>query len=115
MKLKPWQTQVRPVRTRIAVEPIESPKQTEGGILLPDGCAEGIMRTGRVFAVGPGEMAESGQRLAIDVNPGDVVQFAHSAQLQDMVYDGHKFWCVDERDVQFRIVEANNDDDAMPS
>lgn len=63
---------IRPLDDRVVVEPIEAEETTAGGIVLPDTAKEKPQR-GKVVAVGPGRLMESGQRGELSVAVGDEV------------------------------------------
>src|SRR5438105_3443259 len=65
---------VRPLDDRVVVEPLEAQEKTAGGILLPDTAKEKPQR-GRVLAVGPGKLRDSGERSAVSVSKGDEVLY----------------------------------------
>ncbi len=68
---------VKPLADRIVLRPIEEDK-TAGGIILPDTAKEKSMR-GEVVAVGPGRLAENGERIKPEVKVGDVVIYSKYA------------------------------------
>src|SRR5881397_3349057 len=57
---------IRPLEDRVVIQQIEAEEKTAGGIVLPDTAKEKPQR-GRVLAVGPGKMLDSGERAAIGV------------------------------------------------
>src|SRR2546423_1762980 len=63
---------VRPLDDRVVVEPLEAEEKTSGGILLPDTARQKPQR-GRVVAVGPGKLRDSGERSTLAVSRGDEV------------------------------------------
>jgi chaperonin GroES len=63
-----------PLDDRVVVEPLEAEETTAGGIVLPDAAREKPQR-GKVVAVGPGRLLDSGERCAIGVKVGDQVLF----------------------------------------
>ena len=65
---------VRPLDDRIVVEPLEAEEKTAGGILLPDTAKQKPQR-GRVLAVGPGKLRDSGERSTVAVVKGDEVLY----------------------------------------
>src|SRR4051794_2424459 len=69
---------VRPLDDRVLVEPLEAEEKTAGGILLPDTAKEKPQR-GKVIAVGPGKLRDSGDRTALSVKVGDEVLFGKYA------------------------------------
>src|ERR1700677_205797 len=77
-KEKEVNIKVRPLDDRIVVEPLEAEEKTAGGILLPDTAKQKPQR-GRVLAVGPGKLRESGERSRVAVAVGDEVLFGRYA------------------------------------
>ncbi len=63
---------IRPLDDRVVVEPMEAEETTAGGIVLPDTAKEKPQR-GKVLAVGPGRLLDSGQRAEMSVAEGDEV------------------------------------------
>jgi chaperonin GroES len=66
---------IRPLEDRVVVEPLEAEEKTRGGIVLPDTAKEKPQQ-GKVLAVGPGRMLDSGERATPAVKKGDIVIFA---------------------------------------
>ncbi len=66
---------VKPLDDRVVVELLEAESKTAGGIVLPDTAKE-KPRQGKVVAVGPGRVLDSGKRAKLEVKKGDVVLFA---------------------------------------
>ena len=60
---------IRPLEDRVVIKQIEAEEKTAGGIVLPDTAKEKPQR-GKVLAVGPGKLLDSGERAAIGVTPG---------------------------------------------
>src|SRR6266568_582370 len=77
-KEKEVQLKVRPLDDRVVVEPLEAEDKTAGGILLPDSAKQKPTR-GRVVAVGPGKLLDSGDRAKIAVAKGDEVIYGRYA------------------------------------
>ena len=63
---------LRPLDDRVVVEPSEAEERTAGGILLPDSAREKPQR-GKIVAVGPGKLLDSGSRGQLSVAIGDLV------------------------------------------
>lgn len=63
-----------PLEDRIVVKPQEAEAKTAGGIVLPDSAKEKPLM-GKVIAVGPGKMLDSGNRGAMSVKKNDVVLY----------------------------------------
>lgn len=66
---------LKPLDDRVVVEPLTAEEKTAGGIVLPDTAKEKPQR-GKVIAVGPGRLLDSGERSPIAVAIGDEVLFA---------------------------------------
>ena len=65
---------LNPLDDRVVIEPLEAEETTAGGIVLPDAAKEKSQR-GKVLAVGPGKLLDSGERSPIGVAVGDEVLF----------------------------------------
>ena len=65
---------IRPLEDRVVIQQIEAEEKTAGGIVLPDTAKEKPQR-GKVLAVGPGKLLDSGERAPIGVVEGDEVLF----------------------------------------
>jgi chaperonin GroES len=63
---------MRPLDDRVVVEPFEAEERTAGGIVLPDTAREKPQQ-GKVIAVGPGKLLDSGERGQMSLKVGDVV------------------------------------------
>ena len=77
---------LKPLGSRVVIEPLESEDVTAGGIVLPDTAKEKPQR-GKVLSVGPGDRDDDGKRIAMDVNVGDTVLFAKYAGTEIKVDD----------------------------
>ena len=65
---------VKPLDDRVLVKPLEAEEKTSGGIVIPDTAKEKPQR-GKVVAVGPGKLLDSGERAPLAVKKGDLVLF----------------------------------------
>lgn len=66
---------LKPLGSRVVIEPLEQEEITAGGIVLPETAKEKPQQ-GMVLAIGPGDRDEDGKRIAMDVAVGDKVLFA---------------------------------------
>lgn len=66
---------LKPLDDRVVVEPLSAEEKTAGGIVLPDSAKEKPQR-GKVVAVGPGRLLDSGERHPIALVVGDEVLFS---------------------------------------
>ena len=69
---------MKPLNDRVLVIRLESEEKTAGGLFIPDAAKEKPSK-GEVVACGPGKLNEKGERVAMEVKPGDVVLFAKYA------------------------------------
>jgi chaperonin GroES len=60
------------------VKPLPTEERTKGGIVLPDTAKE-KPQEGEVIAVGSGKLLDNGQRVPIDLKPGDKILFSKYA------------------------------------
>jgi chaperonin GroES len=93
---------LKPLGSRVVVEPIEQEEMTAGGIVLPETAKEKPQR-GTVLSVGPGDRNEDGDRIPMDVKSGDTVLFAKYAGTEIKV-EGKKLLILRESDL-LAIVE----------
>jgi chaperonin GroES len=63
---------------RVVVKALPLEDRTKGGIVLPDTVKEKPQK-GEIVAVGSGRLLDSGQRVAIDLKPGDQVLYSKYA------------------------------------
>ena len=69
---------VKPLDDRVLVKQSEAEDVTAGGIVLPDTAKEKPQR-GRVVAVGPGKLLDSGKRGQMGLKKGDRVFYGKYA------------------------------------
>lgn len=93
---------IRPLDDRVVVEPTEAEEMTAGGIVLPDTAKEKPQR-GRVVAVGPGRLLDSGERGALSVGVGDEVIYGKYGG-SDVEVDGEDFKILRESDILAKVV-----------
>jgi len=94
---------LKPLGSRVIVEPVEQEEVTASGIVLPETAKEKPQK-GVVLAAGPGDRDEDGKRIAMDVKAGDTVLFAKYAGTEIKI-DGKKLLILRESDI-LAIVEA---------
>jgi chaperonin GroES len=94
---------LKPLGSRVVVEPIEQEDVTAGGIVLPETAKEKPQR-GKVLSVGLGDRDEAGKRIPMDVNVDDTVLFAKYAGTEIKI-DGKKLLILRESDL-LAIVES---------
>jgi len=93
---------LKPLGSRVVVEPIEQDEVTAGGIVLPETAKEKPQK-GVVLSVGPGDRDEDGDHIAMDVAAGDTVLFAKYAGTEIKI-DGKKLLILRESDLLAIVV-----------
>ena len=94
---------LKPLDDRVVVQPLEAEEMTAGGIVLPDTAKEKQQR-GRVVAVGPGRLLDSGERSTVSVKIGDEVLFGKYGGT-DIEIDGDDVKILRESDILAKIVD----------
>ncbi|MHC4818210.1 MAG: co-chaperone GroES [Planctomycetota bacterium] len=89
---------IRPLKDRIVVKPLEGDDKTAGGIILPDTAKEKPIE-GEVMAVGPGKFIESkGDRVPPSLSTGDRVVFGKYAGTEVRI-DGEEYKILEVKDI----------------
>lgn len=65
---------IKPLQDRIVVEAAAKEEKSSGGIILPDSAQEKPQK-GKVLAVGPGKVLDSGKLAPTDIKVGDTVLY----------------------------------------
>ncbi|MHC5082550.1 MAG: co-chaperone GroES [Planctomycetota bacterium] len=86
-----------PMEDRVVVEPNKAEETTAGGIVLPEAAKEKPLM-GKVIAVGPGRMLDSGNRGAMSVKKGDVVLYGKYGG-SDIEVDGTEYKILRESEI----------------
>ncbi len=94
-------TNIRPLDDRVVVEVSAAEEMTAGGIVLPDNAKEKPQR-GKVIAVGPGKLLESGERGSLSVSIGDEVIFGKYGGTEIEV-DGEEVKILRESDILAKV------------
>ncbi len=93
---------LKPLDDRVVVEPLDAEETTAGGIVLPDAAQEKQQR-GKVVAVGPGQLLDSGERCAVSVKVGDEVLFGKYGGTEIEI-DGKDVKVLRESDILAKVV-----------
>jgi len=93
---------LKPLDDRIVVQASEAEEKTSGGILLPQ-TAQQKPQQGKVVAVGPGKLSETGVRLTLAVHVGDLVMFGKYAG-SDVEVSGTEYKILRESELLGKIV-----------
>lgn len=87
-----------PLEDRIIVEAMTEEEKTKGGVFLPQSVDREKPEQGKVIAVGPGKMLESGKRAPVDVKVGDRVVFTKYGP-DEVKIDDKKYLIVRQNDI----------------
>ncbi len=88
---------LKPLGDRVVIELVEAEEKTASGIVLPDTAKE-KPQEGKVVAVGTGRVLDSGERVAVEVKPGDRIIFSKYAGTE-VKYDGKEYLILRESDI----------------
>jgi chaperonin GroES len=88
---------IRPLNDRLLVKRLQEEEMSAGGIIIPDSAKEKPAE-GKVVAVGPGKVADNGERVALQVKEGDSVLFSKYGGT-DVKLDGEDFLIMREEDI----------------
>ncbi|QIK71374.1 co-chaperone GroES [Propioniciclava coleopterorum] len=88
---------IKPLEDRILIQPLEAETTTASGLYIPDTAKE-KPQEGKVVAVGPGRVDDSGNRIPLDVAEGDVVIFSKYGGTE-VKYDGAEYLLLNARDI----------------
>lgn len=88
---------LKPLGSRVVVEPVDENEVTEGGIFLPETAKEKPQK-GVVLSVGPGDRDEDGKHIPMDVAVNDTVLFAKYGGTEIKI-DGKKLLILRESDL----------------
>jgi chaperonin GroES len=88
---------IRPLHDRVIVLRIPEEEMTKGGIIIPDTAKE-KPQEGKVIAVGPGKILDSGTKVSMDVKVGDKVLFGKYSGTEIKI-DGEEHLMMREDDI----------------
>ena len=88
---------IKPLEDRIVIQQVEAEQTTASGLVIPDTAKE-KPQEGTVIAVGPGRIDDSGNRVPMDVNVGDVVIYSRYGGTE-VKYQGEEYLILSARDV----------------
>jgi chaperonin GroES len=94
---------LKPLDDRVVVQSLEAEEKTSGGILLPD-TAKQKPQQGKVIAVGPGKLSDTGSRTAVAVKVGDTVLFGKYSG-SDVEVNGTEYKIMREGDILAKVTK----------
>ena len=88
---------IKPLSDRVVVEPLEAEAKTSGGIYLPDTAKE-KPQMGKVVAVGPGKVSDSGQKIPMEVKVNNKILYGKYSGT-DVNIEGKDYLIMRESDI----------------
>ncbi len=67
---------LKPLRDRVVIKPIEAEETTKSGIVIPDTARKERPQEGEVVAVGGGKLDDSGKAMPMEIKVGDKVIYS---------------------------------------
>jgi chaperonin GroES len=88
---------IKPLADRVVVEPAEAEEVSAGGIILPD-TAQEKPQQGKIVAVGPGKVSDSGTLVEPTLKTGDSVLYGKYSGTE-VTIDGTEYSIMRESDI----------------
>ena len=88
---------LQPLNDRVLVRPLEAEEKSAGGIILPE-TAQEKPREGKVIAVGPGRLLDSGERQEMSISVDDIVVYTEYGGTEVKV-DDEEYLLVEEHSI----------------
>ncbi len=88
---------VKPLADRVVVLPLEEEEQMRGGLYIPDTAKE-KPQSGKIVAVGPGQLSDEGVRIDPDVEVGQTVLYGKYSGTEVTV-EGDEYLILRESDI----------------
>ena len=88
---------ISPLADRVVVKALEETEQMRGGLYIPDTAKEKPQQ-GEVIAAGPGRFDDKGNRLPMDVKPGDKILYGKYSGTE-VTIDSEQYLILRESDV----------------
>ena len=88
---------IKPLADRVVVTPLEAEEKSKGGIIIPDTAKE-KPQEGKVTAVGPGKIADSGELIKMEIKSGDKILYGKYSGT-DITIDGVESLIMRESDI----------------
>lgn len=88
---------VKPLADRVLVKPQEEEEVKKGGIIIPDTAKEKPQQ-GKVVAVGPGKLTETGEKIVPEVKKGDMILYGKYSGTE-VTIDGEEYLIMRESDI----------------
>ena len=97
-------TQVQPMTDHIVLQAVEQEEVTSSGLVIPDSAKERPQH-GHVLAVGPGKIADSGEKITMDgLTEGDRVLYQKYTG-QEVTVDSEEYIVIRFQDVLAKLID----------
>ena len=88
---------IKPLSDRVVVKPEAAEEKTASGIILPDTAKE-KPQMGKIVAIGPGSVSDSGSLIKMTLKVGDKVLYGKYSGTE-LKFDGKDFLIMRESDI----------------
>ena len=88
---------IKPLDDRVVVKPASPEEKVQGGIIIPDTAKEKPQK-GKVTAIGPGKVSDTGEKISMQVKVGDTVLYGKYSGT-DVTIDGEDYLIIRESDI----------------
>jgi len=88
---------MKPLSDRVVIKPSPPDDKVQGGIIIPDTAKEKPQK-GKVVAVGPGRISDTGEVIPMGIKVGDTVLYGKYSGTEVTV-DGEDYLIVRESDI----------------
>ena len=88
---------MKPLSDRVVVKPEAAEEKTASGIILPDTAKEKPQK-GKVVAVGPGKVSDSGSTVKMNVKKGDTVLYGKYSGTE-VTFENQEYLIMRENDI----------------
>ena len=92
---------IEPLEDRVVVKTEDAEKTTSSGLVIPDTAKEKPQQ-GKVLAVGPGRIDDSGNRVPVDIAVGDTVIYSRYGGTE-VTLSGEEYLILSARDVLAKV------------
>lgn len=89
---------LKPLNDRVIIRPKDTVEKSKGGVILPDTASKEKPIEGTVIAVGPGKLADNGERVSLEVKPENKVIFSKYAGTEIKV-ENEEYLILREEDI----------------
>ena len=88
---------MKPLADRVVVKPLDEGEQKQGNIIIPDTAKEKPQQ-GKIIAVGPGKISESGTKIAMEVKVDQKILYGKYSG-SEVTIDGEDYLIMRESDI----------------